>query len=54
MAKNVVTVPSTATIREVGKIIAENEFYTLHVVDEGQLVRIATSIALINYLVKKL
>lgn len=54
MAKNVVTVPSTATIKEVAKILAENEFHALPVVDDGRIVGIVTTTDLINYLLKQL
>ena len=54
MAKNVVTVSSTATIKEVAKILAENEFHALPVVDDGRLVGIVTTTDLINYLLKLL
>lgn len=54
MAKNVVTVASTATIKEVAKILAENEFHALPVVDDGRLVGIVTTTDLINYLLKQL
>jgi len=54
MAKNIVTVPSTATIKEVAKILAENEFHALPVVDDGRLVGIVTTTDLINYLLKQL
>ena len=54
MAKNVVTVPSTATIKEVAKILAENEFHALPVVDDGRLVGIVTTTDLIYYLLKQL
>ena len=54
MAKNVVTVTTTATIKEVAKILAENEFHALPVVDDGRLVGIVTTTDLINYLLKQL
>ena len=54
MAKNVVTVPTTATIKEVAKILAENEFHALPVVDDGRLVGIVTTTDLIYYLLKQL
>ncbi|MHA7842209.1 MAG: CBS domain-containing protein [Winogradskyella sp.] len=54
MAKNVVTVPPTATIKEVAKILAEKEFHALPVVDEGNLVGIVTTTDLIQYLLKQL
>jgi CBS domain-containing protein len=50
MAKNVVSVPSTATIKEVATILAEREFHALPVVDDGRLVGIVTTTDLINYL----
>ena len=54
MVKNVITVPSTATIKEVAKILAEKEFHALPVVDDGCLVGIVTTTDLINYLLKQL
>ena len=54
MAKNVVTVPSDATIKEVAKILATKEFHALPVVDNGCLVGIVTTTDLINYLLKQL
>jgi len=54
MAKNVVTIPSDATIKEVAKILAEKEFHALPVVDKGRLVGIVTTTDLINYLLKQL
>ena len=54
MAKNVVTVPTTSTIKKVAKILAENEFHALPVVDDGRLVGIVTTTDLINYLLKQL
>jgi CBS domain-containing protein len=54
MVKKVVTVPSTASIKEVAKILAEHEFHALPVVDEGRLVGIVTTTDLINYLLKQL
>ena len=54
MAKDVVTVPSTATIKDVAKILSEKEFHALPVVDDGDLVGIVTTTDLINYLLKQL
>lgn len=54
MAKNVVTIPSDATIKEVAKILAEKEFHALPVVDKGRLIGIVTTTDLINYLLKQL
>lgn len=54
MVKDVVTVASTATLKDVAKILAENEFHALPVVDNGCLVGIVTTTDLINYLLKQL
>jgi CBS domain-containing protein len=54
MAKNVVSVPSTATIKEVAEILSKKEFHALPVVDKGRLVGIVTTTDLINYLLKLL
>lgn len=54
MAKNVITVPSTANIKEVAEVLAKREFHALPVVDEGRLVGIVTTTDLINYLLKQL
>jgi CBS domain-containing membrane protein len=54
MAKNVITVPSIATIKEVAEILAKKEFHALPVVDDGRLVGIVTTTDLINYLLKQL
>lgn len=54
MAKDVVTVPSTATIKDVAEILSEKEFHALPVVDDGCLVGIVTTTDLLNYLLKQL
>lgn len=54
MAKNVVTVSSETTIKDVAKILASKEFHALPVVDDGRLVGIVTTTDLINYLLKQL
>ncbi|WCO00702.1 CBS domain-containing protein [Psychroserpens ponticola] len=51
MSKNVVTISSEVTIKEVAELLAKNEFHALPVVDEGQLVGIVTTTDLINYLI---
>ena len=51
MAKNVITVESTTTIKEVAEILANKEFHALPVVDNGVLVGIVTTTDLINYLI---
>tara|TARA_R110002049_G_scaffold86361_5_gene219724 strand:+ start:1458 stop:1847 length:390 start_codon:yes stop_codon:yes gene_type:complete len=54
MAKNVVTVSSDTSIKDVAKILATKEFHALPVVDDGFLVGIVTTTDLINYLLKQL
>lgn len=51
MAKNVVTVNSQTSIKEVSKILATREFHALPVVDDGILVGMVTTTDLINYLI---
>ncbi len=52
--KNVVTIGSETTIKEVAEILTKNEFHALPVVDNGQLVGIVTTTDLINYLLEQL
>lgn len=54
MVKDVVTVPPTATVKDVAKILSEKEFHALPVVDDGNLVGIVTTTDLLNYLLKQL
>lgn len=53
MTKNVVTVNSETTIKDVAEILTKNEFHALPIVDEGQLVGIVTTTDLINYLLEQ-
>lgn len=53
MAKNVISVPSTATIKEVAEFLAEKEFHALPVVDDNKLVGIVTTTDLIKYLLEQ-
>ncbi|WP_353779420.1 CBS domain-containing protein [Winogradskyella sp. 3972H.M.0a.05] len=50
MTKNVTTVSSDTTIKEVAEILAKEEFHALPVVDNGTLTGIVTTTDLINYL----
>ena len=50
MVKDVVSVPPTATVKEVAQFLALKEFHALPVVDEGKLVGIVTTTDLIRYL----
>lgn len=51
MAKNLVSVTSETSIKEVAEILAKKEFHALPVVDEGRLVGIITTTDLINYMI---
>lgn len=53
MVKNLVSVSSTQTIKEVVEVLAKNEFHALPVVDEGKLVGIVTTTDLLNYLLEQ-
>jgi CBS domain-containing protein len=50
MTKNVVTVNSETTIKEVAEILTKKEFHAIPIVDDGELVGIVTTTDLINYL----
>ncbi|WP_378174433.1 CBS domain-containing protein [Aquimarina sp. SS2-1] len=53
MAKNLVSVSSTTTVKEVAEILAKKEFHALPVIDDGKLVGIVTTTDLINYLLEQ-
>lgn len=53
MAKNLVSVQSSTTIKEVAEILAKKEFHALPVVDDNTLVGIVTTTDLINYLIEQ-
>jgi len=53
MAKHLVSVSSTHTIKEVAEVLAKNEFHALPVVDNKKLVGIVTTTDLLNYLVEQ-
>lgn len=50
MAKNLVSVNSRTTIKEVAQLLASKEFHALPVVDDNKLVGIVTTTDLINFL----
>lgn len=50
MVRNIVSVSSTTTIKDVAQILANSEFHALPVVDDWKLVGIVTTTDLINYL----
>ncbi|WP_024769208.1 MULTISPECIES: CBS domain-containing protein [Aquimarina] len=51
MAKNLISVNSNTTIKEVAEILSKKEFHALPVVDNDKLVGIVTTTDLINYLI---
>tara|TARA_R110001583_G_scaffold82065_1_gene218174 strand:+ start:224 stop:643 length:420 start_codon:yes stop_codon:yes gene_type:complete len=53
MKRNIVTVPSSSSIKEVAEILASKEFHALPVVDNNKLVGIVTTTDLIQYLLKQ-
>lgn len=53
MAKNIVSVNSSTTIKDVAEILSEREFHALPVVDKDKLVGIVTTTDLINYLLEQ-
>ncbi|MEW7291858.1 CBS domain-containing protein [Aquimarina sp. 2304DJ70-9] len=53
MAKNLVSVNSNTTIKEVAEILSKREFHALPVIDNGKLVGIVTTTDLINYLLEQ-
>ncbi len=53
MAKKIVSVSPSNSIKEVAEILARSEFHALPVVDKNILVGIVTTTDLINYLLKQ-
>lgn len=53
MAKNLVSVASSATIKEVAEILSKKEFHAIPVIDDGELAGIVTTTDLINYLIEQ-
>ncbi|WP_242202276.1 CBS domain-containing protein [Aestuariivivens insulae] len=53
MTKNVVTVNSSTTIKEVAEILSKEEFHALPVVDDSILVGMVTTTDLIKYMLKQ-
>ena len=54
MAKNLVSVSSNTTIKEVAEILSKKEFHAIPVVKEEKLVGIVTTTDLINFLLEQL
>ena len=53
MAKKLVSVSSSTTIKEVASILSKKEFHALPVVDNKKLVGIVTTTDLLNYLLEQ-
>ena len=53
MVKNLVSVKSTQTIKEIVEILAKNEFHALPVLDNHKLVGIVTTTDISNYLLEQ-
>ncbi|PHR69711.1 MAG: CBS domain-containing protein [Lutibacter sp.] len=53
MAKDLISVTSSMTIKEVAEILSKKEFHALPVVDSYKLVGIVTTTDLINYLIEQ-
>lgn len=51
MAKNILSVSSNSTIKEVAEILAKKEFHAIPVVDNNKLKGIVTTTDLLNYLI---
>lgn len=50
MPKNLISVSSKATIKEVAEILSKKEFHAIPVIDDQKIVGIVTTSDLINYL----
>jgi len=53
MVKNIVSVSSSNSIKEVAEILSKKEFHALPIVDNNKLMGIVTTTDLINYLIKQ-
>ena len=53
MAKNLISITSSTTIKEAAEILAKKEFHALPVVDDEKLLGIVTTTDLINYLIEQ-
>jgi len=54
MVKNITSVTSNATVKEVAEILTNKEFHALPVVDNNKLVGIVTTTDLIKYMLEQL
>ncbi|WP_366136476.1 CBS domain-containing protein [uncultured Maribacter sp.] len=53
MAKNLVSVTSKTTIRELAQLLSKKEFHAIPVIDTGRLRGIATTTDLLNYMLEQ-
>lgn len=53
MAKNLVSVTSDTTIKEVAEILSKKEFHAIPVIDNGKLQGIVTTTDLLNYMLEQ-
>lgn len=53
MAKKLVSVSPTTTIKEVAEILSKKEFHAIPVIDDNKLIGIVTTTDLINYLLEQ-
>jgi CBS domain-containing membrane protein len=53
MAKNILSVSSKSTIKEVAQVLAKKEFHAIPVVDNNKLKGIVTTTDLLNYLIEQ-
>ena len=53
MVKNLVSMPSTSTIKEVAELLSKKEFHALPIVDNNKLVGIVTTTDLIKFLLSQ-
>jgi len=53
MAKNLISVSSSTTIKEVAEVLSKKEFHAIPVIDNSKLVGIVTTTDLINYLIQQ-
>lgn len=53
MSQNIVTIPTSSSIKEVAEVFATKEFHALPVVDNNKLVGIITTTDIIKYLLSQ-
>ncbi|MDV7187032.1 CBS domain-containing protein [Lutibacter sp. TH_r2] len=53
MIKNLVTINSNISVKSTAEILAKNQFHSLPIVDDNELVGMVTTTDLLNYLLKQ-